>query len=249
MNEVAAEEDEVRFEATDVMREAFAFAFRCAPELSPRSRRRFERHASPKSKEGVPLQELQQLSQTLLRCRERSKYETEEKSGKTFDKAFVHELIRGSNVILPQPPPPPQRTKEQEEALQKVRNKLENQRYKKMVSNVASFEGDEHTHLVIMPSREEKKELRSQLSIGVNIVVSMATMFVAGFFTCRHGFGSVVAGVIGGVALATIIMIVEVWLFIIHQNKRDEKEKKKKHEPTSNKTTVATKRDIDKKKD
>lgn len=50
----------------------------------------------------------------------------------------LHEIVKGSNVIIPTPPPDPPRNKELEARVQRLRKEQEQKQYDKMVQNVSS---------------------------------------------------------------------------------------------------------------
>lgn len=57
-------------------------------------------------------------------------------------------------------------------------------------------------------------KLAPQMSLGFNVVVTMATCFVAGFFVFKASSGSDTVGMIGGIAGMIVAMGVEAVLLI-----------------------------------
>lgn len=116
-------------------------------------------------------------------------------------KMFLHELLNGSNVIIPKKVVPV--NKEYEKLLAKRRKEQEQREYKKMVSNV-SKEPEE---------RAPFKTFKGQMATGVDLVVTMFTFFVLFYFITYSMNESwrLVAGTVG----ATLGLFMETILFII----------------------------------
>ncbi len=74
--------------------------------------------------------------------------------------------------------------------------------------------------------KNEMKELMSQLSLGINIIVMAVVAFVAGYFIFSTRWGTV-AGVIAGLFCGIGMMLVEMWLFIIRGSQNDTEEAKR----------------------
>ena len=74
----------------------------------------------------------------------------------------------------------------------------------------------------------EFKSLHSQMSVGINIIVSMITLFAAFYFIGKH------MGTIGGVAVGIIGcivgLLVESWLFVIRGSRADKSALRRKQE-------------------
>jgi hypothetical protein len=74
---------------------------------------------------------------------------------------------------------------------------------------------------------------KASMGVGVNLLVSVATMFTAGWFCTKNGLGAGptdVLPIIGGLAAAAATLLLETWLFVIrtsrvdkHADKRDTK--------------------------
>lgn len=52
-------------------------------------------------------------------------------------KVYLHELMKGSNIILPTPLPDPPRSKELEARIVRLRKEQEQRQYNKMIQNVS----------------------------------------------------------------------------------------------------------------
>lgn len=57
--------------------------------------------------------------------------------------------------------------------------------------------------------------LMPQMAVGVNVIVSMATAFTAGYFVCWATWKDEAIALGGGIAALIVIMLVEICLFSI----------------------------------
>lgn len=57
-------------------------------------------------------------------------------------------------------------------------------------------------------------KIAPQMSLGVNVVVTMATCFVAGYFVVKNSTGNETYGLVGGVAGLIVAMAVEATLLV-----------------------------------
>ena len=109
--------------------------------------------------------------------------------------------------------------------LAELRAQQANREYAKMVRNVTETSKDRWAQ-----DTREMKGYFSQLSVGLNIIASMATTLTAGYFVGVHWWGyKPVVGVAIGVIFMTVVLMAEMWLFIIRSEKMTkqvEKEKK-----------------------
>lgn len=134
---------------------------------------------------------------------------------KTNSKRSLFELVAGAEAHLSHSQAaavfraPPQRSPEMEAHFARIRLANEEREYAKMVHDVAHKSS----------SNAEAESMRmgrlgAQMSIGANVIVAMATCFVAGYFVFKHSTGSETSGLIGGVACMIAIMAVEAILII-----------------------------------
>lgn len=104
---------------------------------------------------------------------------------------------------------PPPRSLELEARLARLRAQNELAEYTRIVQDIRV------PH--INPAKSDAESLArfgSQMSIGVNVIVTMATCFVAGYFVFRHSSGSEAMGLIGGLICMIAALIVEATLVI-----------------------------------
>ena len=134
------------------------------------------------------------------------------------DPIWVHQLMEGARPLLParatKPPPHP----DLEPRLRKLRAAEEDRQYAKMVGSLASS-SDEASR-----DAAEMNTYRSQISVGLNLIVSMATMFVVGCYgggTEEEPMG--VRAVVCGLALMILTLAIEMALFLIGATRVDAK--------------------------
>ena len=131
---------------------------------------------------------------------------------------YVHELLLGASPVLPtmatKAPPHPALAPR----LDRLRAAQEDREYAKMVGGVVKDEAAAERDAAVMST------YRSQLGVGINLLVSMATMFTVGAYgggTVEEPFG--VRAVICGLLLMLLAMGVEMSLFLIGAIRTDNK--------------------------
>jgi len=102
---------------------------------------------------------------------------------------------------------------------QKLLEDAANREYKNMTKN---FRQDEQAIDRIQTGRELQRFSDSS-KMALNLVVSAATMFAVGYWTCRQAFGSEwpAAPFLGGIAGSIFIIVVETILLVIRTNDVD----------------------------
>ena len=131
---------------------------------------------------------------------------------------WVHELLLGASPVLPavaqRAPPHPSLAPR----LAKLRAAEEDREYARMVGSIGKDEDS------VNRDAAEMSTYRSQMGVGLNLIVSMATMFTVGAYACgteEEPFG--VRAVLCGLALMLIAMGVEMSLFLIGAIRTDQK--------------------------
>lgn len=87
----------------------------------------------------------------------------------------------------------------------------------------------------ISRDQEEIKHFKEAIRMGGNVIISMATVFIALFWVVKVSFGNHVYATIAGVIGSMFMMIVESLLYIIRISKIDSKMSKFKHHEHSGK--------------
>lgn len=105
--------------------------------------------------------------------------------------------------------PPPRRDPKLEARVARLKARLEESEYAHMVRDVSRAAGSNAE----LESRRMSK-LAPQMSLGANVIVTMATCFVAGYFVFKNSSGSETVGLIGGIAGLIIAMAVEATLLV-----------------------------------
>jgi len=94
--------------------------------------------------------------------------------------------------------------------IEKLKKEQQEARYWKLVGNVDS-------HYILQENIRDVKEirdLRTSLSVGTNIIATVVTVFIAGWFLFSRAYDNVV-GIIAGMLCSIVALFIEVWLFII----------------------------------
>jgi uncharacterized membrane protein len=105
--------------------------------------------------------------------------------------------------------PPPQRSPALEARLTLLRAQAEERAYAQMVRDVSAS-----TASSAQLESARMGRIGAQASIGVNVIVTMITCFVAGYFAFKHSSGRESVGLAGGVVCMIIAMAVEATLVI-----------------------------------
>jgi len=137
---------------------------------------------------------------------------------------WVHELLEGSMIALPEKKKKvfsPEYLKKKAE----LEREYSNREYQKMTRNVSQDRQRERLN-----DFRGLKDMNSQMSIGLNIIVTMATVFAASYWLFNRTYENEVMAVLAGLFGAIAAMLVEVWLFIIKGSRIDSHldDKKKK---------------------
>lgn len=125
---------------------------------------------------------------------------------------FVHELLQGAAPVLPERTPKPPPHPSLAPRLEKLRAAQEDREYAKLIGRNLARDATSDGR-----DTAEMATYRSQLGVGVNLIVSMATMFIVGAYA-----GGVegepflcVRATICGLILMLLTMAVEMSLFLI----------------------------------
>jgi len=73
---------------------------------------------------------------------------------------------------------------------------------------------------------DDMKVAKQHMSMGMNVIIGMATAFVAGYYFARS-YGNTVATISGALCMS-IVMIAEIMLFMIRGSREDAWNEKKK---------------------
>ena len=131
---------------------------------------------------------------------------------------WVHELLLGASPVLPAMAQRAPAHPALAPRLAKLRAAQEDNDYLQMVGGSGKDEAEK------MRDAAEMKSYRSQMGVGLNLIVSMGTMFTVGAYgggTAEEPFG--IRAIICGLALMLIAMVVEMALFLIGASRVDAK--------------------------
>ncbi|PXF49143.1 hypothetical protein BWQ96_01092 [Gracilariopsis chorda] len=93
--------------------------------------------------------------------------------------------------------------------VERLQARMKDAEYARIIRDVARADA---SNVEIEAARMSK--FAPQMSLGVNVIVTMATCFTAGYFLFKHSTGTQTGGLIGGVVAMIIAMAVEVLLVL-----------------------------------
>jgi len=130
---------------------------------------------------------------------------------------WVHELLQGAAPVLPVFKPERKRDPALVKRLEKIRAVQENREYAAMVGQLSSGESTGR-------DEAEMSTYRSQMGVGLNLLVSMGTMFCVGYFIggCDENPHCVRAAICG-LGLMIVAIAIEMLLFLIGASRVDAK--------------------------
>ncbi|KAL1527939.1 hypothetical protein AB1Y20_009310 [Prymnesium parvum] len=129
---------------------------------------------------------------------------------------WVHQLLQGAAPVLPGVRQRAQPHPELAPRLERLRAAQESREYAAMVGDLAC--GSDTS----ARDAAEMATYRSQVSVGVNLIVSMATMFCVGFYaggTAADPWGT--RATMCGLGLMILTLLVEMTLFLIGASRVD----------------------------
>jgi len=139
---------------------------------------------------------------------------------------YIHEILQGSQVVV-LPPPRRERSAESLKRLEQAKTELEKKRYQEMTWNVQSM------HTRKMQERSELKSASESLSIGLNVIVAMATLFVGGYFIAKASWSGTTTALAFGILASIVALLVESILFILGRSQIEAKEAPENRESRS----------------
>jgi len=116
----------------------------------------------------------------------------------------VLQVLRKAKICVEKPPEPEVDPKRELER-QRVRRRVEEMDYQKLVQNVAHGSGQTPERAVV---------LNTHMSIGMNMIAGMGTMFFVGYIASRTMFTDAIWHMVGGLVGCVLMMIIEMTLYI-----------------------------------
>ena len=123
----------------------------------------------------IEMSVIKKLSQILQKEKEKA---MEEKIS-----VYVHQLLRGATPKV-NIKPEKKKNPEFEKKMEEIRRQYEAKLYRKMVSGVVNS-----TEVDKMRDKRELKDFKSQMNIGLNMIVTRIALFAAGYFIGKNIFG------------------------------------------------------------
>jgi hypothetical protein len=165
----------------------------------------------------IELSDVQTVSR-LLRAHGGEEAAAGEEQRRPPSPVWVHELLLGATPVLPAKAERTPAHPALAPRLEVLRAAQEDREYARMVGSAARSADDAARDVAEMAT------YRSQMGVGLNLLVSMVTMFTVGAYaggTAEEPFG--VRAVICGLALMLLAMGIEMTLFLIGAVRIDEK--------------------------
>eukprot|EP00960_Hanusia_phi_P073000 767922-Hanusia_phi.AAC.7 len=146
---------------------------------------------------------------------------------KLTPRPFLHELLQGSRIPLPEKPAPKKRSPELEARLAKIKAQLEEEEYEKMTRDVRKTELEQD------PS--DMKAASNAMGEGLNVLVAKGTAFATGYYASvaawgRDPFWNTIAGLVGliiGFFVETTLFVARSSREISEQNLRRRRDRNK----------------------
>lgn len=163
----------------------------------------------------ILLTDVQALSQILRGAGTRGPASTHEVAASA--PVWVHELLQGAVPILPSARKRPEPHPDLAPRLERLRDMVETREYAAMVGDIAVCGEDAAAR-----DAAEMSTYRSQISVGVNLIVSMATMFCVGFYaggTEAEPRGT--RATMFGLFFMIVTLFIEMTLFLIGASRVD----------------------------
>lgn len=137
----------------------------------------------------------------------------------------LRRLVSGAEMVLTDRVPVVEtRSKELDERLATLRRKLEERQYGEMVKDISGGKfGTEDRG-----GEMDMRSMQNQMSVGMNVIVTMLTCFAAGYFLVSTYFSSKQYGLLGGLAGLIIGLGVEGTLVISRVYMLDDSEMKRR---------------------
>jgi len=129
---------------------------------------------------------------------------------------YFHEMIIGSCVVLPSlvAVEPSAEAQAKKKILQ---SRYMHQQYNAMTKNVSNIQREKEE----LRRKDEMSTMKSHVGMALNLVFSMFTVFMIGWYVGRKIFSSDLVGVVIGLLGAIIIVVVEVTLIVIRLSRVD----------------------------
>eukprot|EP00188_Purpureofilum_apyrenoidigerum_P001750 Plantae.Rhodophyta-Purpureofilum_apyrenoidigerum.ctg19941.p1 GENE.Plantae.Rhodophyta-Purpureofilum_apyrenoidigerum.ctg19941~~Plantae.Rhodophyta-Purpureofilum_apyrenoidigerum.ctg19941.p1 ORF type:complete len:239 (+),score=44.63 Plantae.Rhodophyta-Purpureofilum_apyrenoidigerum.ctg19941:303-1019(+) len=123
-----------------------------------------------------------------------------------------------------------ERPKELDERLNLLRRALEEKQYRQMVRDV----GGQRYSSEDQGADMDMRSVKNQMSVGLNVIVTMLTCFAAGYFLARNYFGTQQHGLYGGlvgiiVGLGVEGTLVITRVYMIDENSRKQEQARARH--------------------
>ncbi|XP_064379370.1 transmembrane protein 199 isoform X2 [Dromaius novaehollandiae] len=124
---------------------------------------------------------------------------------------YLHELLEGSEIDLPEVPVPP-RNPELVARLERIKARLANEEYRRMTRNVAGQELNRYGTLA-----DFGRQVRSVKAVVItilNFIVTVAAAFACTYLGSQYIFAETAARILSAVIVASVVGLAELYVMV-----------------------------------
>ena len=161
-------------------------------------------------------------------------------NGEEKEKYMIHNLLRGSEVMFKAPKRRTPKTPEFARKLDRIRERLEEQKYEAMVADVTKATGVSEKSAREWRTSSIGYLIKHDLGLAVHVMTLMAACFIGGFITGAHVFPDLgweihfVCGTVGAICC----LFMEASLFIVRGVREDERDERKRQHRDADRTSA-----------
>ena len=161
-------------------------------------------------------------------------------NGEEKEKYMIHNLLRGSEVMFKAPKRRTPKTPEFARKLDRIRERLEEQKYEAMVADVTKATGVSEKSAREWRTSSIGYLIKHDLGLAVHVMTLMAACFIGGFITGAHVFPDLgweihfVCGTVGAICC----LFMEASLFIVRGVRKDERDERKRQHRDADRTSA-----------
>ncbi|KAM6463214.1 transmembrane protein 199 [Liasis olivaceus] len=124
---------------------------------------------------------------------------------------YLHELLEGSEIFLPEVTKPP-RNPELVARLEKIKARLANEEYKQMTKNINCQELNRHGTLSDLG--RQVRSAKALIITIVNFLVTVGATFVCAFLGSQYVFTEMAARVLSAMIAASVVGLAELYVMV-----------------------------------
>ncbi|NXC51222.1 TM199 protein, partial [Penelope pileata] len=123
---------------------------------------------------------------------------------------FLHELLRDSDIALPEVPVPP-RNPELVARLERIKAKLANEEYQRMTRNVT---GQGMNHGTLADFGRQVRSVKAVVITVFNFIVTVVAAFACTYLGSQYVFVETAARVLSAVIVASVVGLAELYVMV-----------------------------------